>query len=169
MYNYPAPQQKAAPSITLLSRHNRPTAATYSELLCRVVRTTKTPISAIACAMSRTIVTANHACCGPGNSPRPAARGPMTITKADIDIAIPIQPGPIADLQTGRDCQSPSLTILFRVYPRIPPTTNMYAGVLNNPICAAADNFIPNSTRTIGSSDRKILPMLQDRTYPKLR
>lgn len=72
-------------------------------------------------------------------------------------------------LQTGRGSESPSPTILFRVYPRMAPTMKIYTGVLSNPICAAADNLIPNSTRTIGSRDRKTLPILQDKTYPKLR
>lgn len=60
-------------------------------------------------------------------------------------------------LQTGRGSESPSPTILFRVYPRMAPTMKIYTGVLSNPICAAADNLILNSTRTIGSRDRKHL------------
>ena len=112
---------------------------------------------------------AYQACSGPGKIPVVPAIALRTITNADIDIPIPIRPGPIADLQTGRARESPFSAILFRVYPKIPPTANIYTGVLNNPIRAAADNFIPNSTRTIGSSDRKILPILQDKTYPKLR
>ena len=57
---------------------------------------------------------AYQACSGPEKIPRCAALALKTIAKADIDIPIPILPGPIADLQTGRDSESSFPTILFR-------------------------------------------------------
>jgi len=58
---------------------------------------------------------AYQACSGPEKIPRCAAIALKTITKADIDIPIPVLPGPIVDLQPGRDSESPFPTILFRV------------------------------------------------------
>jgi hypothetical protein len=58
---------------------------------------------------------AYQACSGPEKIPSRAAIALKTITKADIAIPTPILPGPTADLQTGRDRESPFPTILFRM------------------------------------------------------